>query len=357
MIYDKQYKDWSFEFHSSHAREPIAVQMELTYRCPVRCLHCYTDCYNNMGYMRQELAAAALKEIIDNIHKAGFLWLTFSGGDPLIRPDFLQIYNYAKKKGFVVSVKTSLAFLTDEILKKMVESPPFVISMTLNGITKKTYEDISQVRGSFKKVMANIDRVLSAGLPLKINTLISKHNIHERDRIKEFVESKGLVFSPSSLVSARLNGDRTPCRYRLSYEGSARGDLRYECGPGVKEKTKGKDSNKRDKPASSRLFLCGAGTWQWYINPYGRLNICSYLREPYSDLLNCDIREGVRILSAYVKNREFRGGSKCRNCKIRYLCCSCPGQAALETGDEEAPIPYFCELAKREAERRKVKVS
>ena len=107
---------------------------------------------------------------------------------------------------------------------------------------------------------------------------------------------------------------------------------------------------KRQKPNIAAepgvFFRCAAGEWQWVINPYGRLNICTVLREPSYDVLGGNLTEGKQILSDYVKKREWETPSRCKTCARRSRCLSCPGKAKLEMGDEEMPIPYYCKLTK-----------
>ena len=69
---------------------------------------------------------------MDEIHKEGCLWLTFTGGDPLVREDFLEIYSHAKKKGFIVTIFTNGQAFTKEIFDYLGKSPPFSIEITKN---------------------------------------------------------------------------------------------------------------------------------------------------------------------------------------------------------------------------------
>jgi len=340
MIENLEYKDWSRKFHAEHAREPIVMQIELTYRCPLHCVHCYSDCYNNQGYAGKELSTEKLKRLMDKLYEAKCLWLCFTGGDPMMRPDFIELYDYARDKGFILTIFTSLSALTDRIFDKFVEKPPFSIEMTLNAAREKTFDNISQVKGLFNETIANIKKIRNAKLPLKIKTMLTKNNTHETEQIRELIESFGCEFRPSATLFARLNGDTTPCRYRLPVSDLVNGDI------------KGEDSCTNPvNPTNSinRFFRCATGNWQWHIDPYGKLNICSCVREPNYDLLDGDVEEGVNFLSQYVKSKKFTTESACKTCGIWHLCQSCPGRAKLEVGDEEAPVPYFCELAKRRA--------
>ena len=83
---------------------PFIGQLELTYRCQFDCVHCY--CKSSADKAR-ELTTGRWKKILDELQKAGCRWIGFTGGDPFIRTDFPQIYSYAKKKGFIVTILTN----------------------------------------------------------------------------------------------------------------------------------------------------------------------------------------------------------------------------------------------------------
>ena len=83
-------------------RYPLACQWEITCRCNLRCVMCYTDCFNTLDKLQQELSFPEILRIMDEIHEAGCLELCLTGGEPLVRKDFGDIYAYAKQKGFLV---------------------------------------------------------------------------------------------------------------------------------------------------------------------------------------------------------------------------------------------------------------
>src|SRR5207249_3463494 len=82
-------------------------------RCNLRCIMCYTDCFNSPEMIQQELSFPEIVRIMDEIHEAGCLDLTLTGGEPLARRDFLDIYTYAKQKGFLVTVFTNGTLVTE----------------------------------------------------------------------------------------------------------------------------------------------------------------------------------------------------------------------------------------------------
>lgn len=353
MIKTKQYHEWSYKFHNRYAIKPLTVQMEITYRCLLHCKHCYTDCYNKPSFTEHELPTKRLMQLIKQLRNSGVLWLNFTGGDPFMREDFVELYRYAKKLGFIISIKTSLSVLPENIFKTIENFPPFLIETTLNGASKYTYEYISQVNSSFATTLTNIKKILNAGLNLKINTLLSKNNLHEKEQLQNLIEGLGCKFYPTAEIFARLNGDTAPCKYRLSYEEIIGNKTGYKKSCNNYETEHVKDTNffiPQDISGSKKLFRCPAGRWQWYIDTRGRLLVCNCLRKPSYNLMQGSIKNGIKRLSKYIGARIYKSNSKCKDCGIAAYCFSCPGKSRLESGNEESPILDFCVLANKFAQ-------
>lgn len=333
--------------HNKKEHCPFSGQIELTYRCNLNCIHCYCK-----GSEVRELTTEEWKEILDVIQKEGCIWLTLTGGEPLIRADFLEIYSYAKTKGFVTTLFTNGLGFNDKIIDYLVKSPPFSIEITLNGITKQTYEAITQVGGSFFKVMQNIKTLVKKKLPVTLKANCLKQNKREVGIIKRWTEeilgkpSKNTYyFHYDQMIYPRLNGDKTPCNYRLSFKELK--ELRKQDADIWQEYQKGLHSDfpllQRDK---SFLYLCDTWMNQFFISPYGRLKFCGFSNKFSIDLKTTSFKEGFYKIFPLLLKERFKTNSKCKDCHLRLICCWCPARAYLETGDEEAPVPYYCELAK-----------
>ncbi len=340
-----QYRTFSLKTHRKnwHLKSPNVCQFELTFQCGIHCKHCYTDCYNRPGSARNELGTKEVKFILDKIHHAGVIWLCFTGGDPLTRKDFLEIYVYAKNKGFIITIFTNAYSMTEKIADYLKKSPPFVIEITLNAVTKELYEKISRVKGSFEKAMAGIKLITQRRLPLKIKTQVIKDNFKELGKIKEFVESLGLDYLPSIFLHSRLDGNLMPSSLRISSQevlslNGKRGAIRDDCGlssPAL-----------ASQPANN-LFQCAIGGGDGvHIDPYGNLFPCICIREPKINLLKENIEQARGSILNWVRSKTFTINSKCKVCSIRGDCRVCPGKALLETGSLEKPVEWFCELAK-----------
>lgn len=334
---------------SKKARFPLNGHLEFTYRCNLNCIHCY--CKGSEDKKR-ELTTKDWKKIIDEIHKEGCLCLCFTGGDPLIRGDFLDIYSYAKTKGFIITIFSNGQAFTGEIIDYLVKSPPFSIEITLNGITKDTYESVTQIPGSFLKVMETINILKERKLPLIFKTNCLKQNKYEIGKIKAFTDGflgkppkDNYHFGYDPLICPRLNGDKTPCNYRLSFEELQ--ELRKQDFDIWKEYQRDLHMDFPDlKRDISFLYNCNSWMNQFIINPYGKLKFCIYSDKFSVDLKTNAFREGFYNVFPLVLSERFKPSSKCRSCRLRPICYYCPARAYLESGDEEAPIEYYCELAK-----------
>ncbi len=340
-----KYQDfsWGTHFNNSKLKKINSCQFELTFRCGLHCKHCYSDCYNKLEYSRKELQTNKVKLILDKLYNAGVIWLCFTGGDPLVRRDFIELYTYAKKKGFIVTIFTNGYSIDEKIVNCFKELPPFVIELTLNGATEHTYEKISQVKGSFALVKNNIDLVLKSGIKLKIKTQVTIDNVKELSKIEEFIDSRRLEIKPSFDLFPRLDGDLTPCSYRLSPQDIL--DI-------VKEKiilplSDFESCGENNKSGDNNLFQCAIGNKDnLLVDPYGNTFPCMKVRTPNFDLLVMDIKYALNKLNSYIKNKKFCSLAKCALCKLRKHCYWCPGKSLLENKNMESEIDYYCDLAR-----------
>lgn len=339
---------------------PLEGQIELTYRCNLNCIHCYCKGLENK---EKESSTEEWKRILDEIQKQGCIRLCFTGGEPLVRDDFLEIYSYAKKKGFIITIFTNGQALTKKIIDYLAKSLPFSIEITLNGITPETYESITQTPGSFSKVIENIKRLAEKKIKLILKTNCLKQNKDEIGKIKSFTEE--LLGKPSEnkhyfkydpMIYPRLNGDKTPCQYRLSFEELE--EIRTEDVDIWEEYQKGLHSDfpdlERDK---NFLYRCNSWLIQFFINPYGKLKFCNFSENFSVNLKVTSFKEGFYSWSAQILNEKFKTDSKCCKCRLRPICYYCPARAYLETGDEETRVPYYCDLAKETAKQMGVKLN
>lgn len=345
------YDDFTDRLQALNPRKPFYGQIELTYRCNLNCIHCYSKGIDERNDDK-ELSFSELKNIIDIIHKEGCLWLCLTGGEPLLREDFLDIYIYAYRKGLLIYVFTNGTLINKKIIRHFLRYKPFLIEITLNGIRQETYESITGVPGSFNKAMAAIDEVVKNRLPLVLKTNGLKQNRDEVLKIKSFTErllGKGR-FKFDSFIFPRLDGNLIPCRHRLD----PKEIISIENKDADMLKQRQESSHRPLNIKRDKIFLYHCNTWmnQFFINPYGRLKFC-YLSDDFSvDLRNASFKKGFYETFPKLLDQRYNSASKCKDCKLRFICLHCPARTFLEAGSYEGPVEYFCQLARMRAGQR-----
>jgi len=132
-------------------RRPLSFDLELTARCNNNCRHCYINLpVDDRQAIEQELSAEEIFRIADEALSMGTVWCLVTGGEPLLRDDFEEIYIGLKKRGFLISIFTNATALKASHIELFQRYPPRDIEVSVYGVTKKTYERVSRVKGSFE---------------------------------------------------------------------------------------------------------------------------------------------------------------------------------------------------------------
>ena len=210
--FDKRYA------HSLCAgRTPLSGTLEVTFRCNLNCIHCYCNLpRGDPDALKSELSTDEAHRILDQLAEEGCLWLLITGGEPLLRKDFLDLYHHAKQKGFLISLFSNATLLTPEIADHLAEWPPEYVEITLYGATEATYEKITRTPGSFRRCHRGIELLRKRKVPLKLKTMAMTVNHHELDTMKGFAETLGVDFRFDPMLTLRLDGSQAPAAYRLA---------------------------------------------------------------------------------------------------------------------------------------------
>lgn len=342
----EEYKDFSQRLHSPKERKPLSGEWEITLQCNHNCLHCYYSEHK----AKNELEFKEVKHIIDQLYQEGCLWLCFTGGEPFARHDFLKIYTYAKKKGFIITIFTNGTLLAEKIIAYLSKYLPFRMEITLNSVTEKLYEKITGVSGSFKKVMCNILLLLKYKIPLTLKSNLMNININEFEKIKEFAANLKIDYKYDYFIDAKVNSDLAPCSLRLSPKEII--ELEYgQVNIPSKESMAGESFScssqaKTKSTWRKKVFHCAGGTISFSISAGGKLILCPAVRHPSFDLRKGSFREGFYNFYPRLKETKFQTNSKCQDCNLGQYCSLCAGKALVETGSAEAPVDYYCQIAK-----------
>lgn len=272
-------------------RFPVACQWEITCRCNLRCVMCYTDCFNRPEFVRQELTTPEILRIMDELAEAGTLELCLTGGEPLARQDFFELYEHAVRSGFLVTVFTNGTLITAADADRFAALQPYRLEISLHGATQETFERITQGRGSHNRCLQAVRLLLDRKVPLVLKTTAMTLNQHEVLAIKRYVASLGSVgYKLGEEMRPELDGGAGPFQYSLS--GQELMALNRQDPDIWAEACQQKSAD----PAP-----CRSGMQRFHIDAYGRLQLCSGNRTHSYDLRAGSFREGFfEVLPTYA---------------------------------------------------------
>lgn len=286
--------------HLPDKRFPLSGQWELTYRCNLACVMCYTDPFNTAERLPQELSYEEIVRIVDELHEAGCVELCFTGGEPLARSDFLEVYTYAKCKGFLLTVFTNGTLITKKIADHWLKYPPSMIEISFHGLSKRTFESITQGHRSYEHCLLGMKLVLERNLPLTLKTTGMTMNRDEILKIKQFVRQFGNAqYKFGSEIRPRLDESLDVYRYQLGPEETraieqSDSELRAE---------RARQDGVRDEER------CQGGAYKFHIDAYGQLQLCSNNRQRSYDLRRGSFLEGFyRVLPTFPCSNRRPGG-------------------------------------------------
>ena len=346
----KTYGEFSRSVHDHYSgqRAPLSVSIELTRRCPLECLHCYNNlAMTDREACKRELSKEEHFRLLDDLADLGCLWLLYTGGEIFARNDFLEIYAYAKQKGFFITLFTNGTLISERVADYLQQSPPFAIEITLYGRTKQTYEALTGIEGSYDRCLRGVARLRERGLPLKLKTVATTVNKHEVVVMKDFVEQElRLEFKFDSLINPRIDCSQSPLAVRLSPEEVVVLDLHWPKVAAEHRAAAERELSLSSAPGQSdTVYSCGGGINSFALDPYGQMSICVLSHQDTYDIRSGSVKEGWERFLLKVRSRARKRISKCVKCRIHSLCSMCPANGELENNDPESPVEFLCEVA------------
>jgi len=344
------------------ANVPFSFDLELTARCNNNCRHCYINLPSrDRTAEANEMTPTEISRIADEAAAIGVIRCLITGGEPLLRPDFPEIYVLLKRKGFLVSVFTNATLITPEHVRLFRQLPPSLLEITVYGATRETYEKVTRSPGSFAAFRRGLDLLEGGGVPVRLKAMAIRSNVHELQAIREFCKQRTRdYFRFDPLLHLRY--DRNPVRNAeiLAERLTASEIVALERDDPERSEAlrKGCDvliNPKLAETESKELFFCDAGRGTFCVGHDGRFRLCSSLWHPdcLFDLRKDNLIEALRKFVPRVRKRSSRDpqyGMRCRICPIINLCLWCPAHSYLETGEMDQPVDSFCTVARARAD-------
>ena len=344
------YGAFSADLHQrqSGQRVPMQVSIEVTRRCPLECQHCYNNLpMADQAARSREMTTEEHFKMLDELVEMGCFWLLYTGGEIFARKDFLEIYTYAKKKGFLITLFTNGTLITEKIADYLVEWPPFAIEITLYGRTRETYEALTMIPGSYDRCLRGINLLRERGLPLKLKTVATSINKHEVVSMRQFAEEElGVEFKIDGQINPRIDCSQSPLAVRLTPEEVVALDLHSP--KGVSEYRRLAKHDLEKPPNLTQIdtqYFCGGGMESFAVNAYGEMGICVLSQQETFDVRQDGLRKSWDDSLHSLRMRKRTRQTKCVECRIQSLCAMCPANGEMENGDRETPVAFLCNVA------------
>jgi len=316
---------------------PLSVQLDLTYRCNERCVHCYLD-HEDHG----EMTTAEIKHLLDEMADAGVFILTLSGGEIFLRKDFFEILEYARfERQFCVKLKTNALMIRGREAARIRDIGVESIQISIYSHKPEVHDAITLVPGSLRKSVEAGRFLKSQGLRVIFANVLMVQNLQDYKGVRALAEELGVECTLDPTITPMMDGDRSVLSLGIKQEALRQvfrdqalvGDVDEFCTIAAPA----------DENALSAL-PCSAGHTACYVSPYGDVFPC--VQFPF---LTGNVRK-ERFLDIWrysdrmneVRSIRLRHLTTCTSCSHVGSCTRCPGLAFME-GNMRGPSSQDCE--------------
>lgn len=339
-------------------RLPLHAGLDLTYRCNFDCRHCWVRIPPGAPEKRDELTFEEIRDVVDQARALGCREWSISGGEPMLRPDFAEIFDYLTSRATGYSLNTNGTLITPAIARLLRRKGNKMVA--LYGATAEVCDHVTRTPGSFERTMRAFAYLREAGAGFTVQIIPMRDNHHQLADMIALAESVSprwrigaawlyLSASGDPARNAEIARQRLPARDVIALD---QPDLSYEesaaCA-GVRPPSCPEDGQAQE---DDRLFAsCIASRRDFHVDPYGAMSFCSFIKDP---ALRYDLRRGslrqawegfVPALSDRVRGgREYLEG--CASCELRADCRYCPVYGYLEHRRLPARVEYLCAVAR-----------
>ena len=315
---------------------PLNVQLDLTYRCNERCVHCYLD-HDDHG----EMTTAEIKRLLEEMADAGVFILTLSGGEIFLRKDFFELLEHARRLMFCVKLKTNAVLIRDREAARLRDLGVESVQISIYSHRPEVHDAITLIPGSLKRSIDAIRFLKSQGLKVIIANVLMTQNMQDYSGVRALAAELGVECTLDPTVTPMMDGNRstvdlgvdTGSLRQVFRDASLVGDVDEFCAippPG------GEDA--------LESLPCSAGHTACYVSPYGDVFPCVQFPLPTGNVRE---QRFVDIWRHSDKMNEVRAIrlkdlTTCTSCSHVGSCTRCPGLAFME-GNMRGPSSQDCQ--------------
>lgn len=323
----------------------VRIDFNLTPRCNLNCIHCY-----RMTERTKSGEILSTDEVISLLERAaglGAMWTTFSGGEPLLRPDLAELLSAADALGFAVAILTNGTLLDEHRANLLADYRVWQVQVTLMGGTAEVHDRVVQVPGSFKKAVRGIERLLDRGVTVDVAFVGLRENWDSMEDLWRLCDRLGVRLRASFVVTAGLGGDMSPLAHVVP-DKELRRALRV--GRRYHILLQDEDWDPVCRPVSPSLSqqtpLCNAAHKIVGINWDGTVWPCIVWPLVAGDIRTADLAEIWRNSPVLNEVRRYHDSDRdsCVGCRLRRRCMICPARSWLLSGQFLDPDEQTCRV-------------
>jgi mycofactocin radical SAM maturase len=252
---------------------PVNVTWEVSYTCNLSCIHCLSDSGRKP---KGELSTEQCIQVIDQMADMKVFQFNIGGGEPFMRPDFLDIMEYAHSKGIVTCISTNGTLIDEETARRL-DKQLVYIQVSLDGATPAS-NDAIRGKGSYEKAISALRHLSKRGIEVSINTVLTRHSFPELDALVELAANYGAKLRVSRFRPAG-RGKETWSKLNVTQEQMV--DFSNWLGGHLKVSTGDSFfSVSTEERRSLGLNMCGACKLTCCLSPQGAVFPCAFLQEP-----------------------------------------------------------------------------
>jgi radical SAM protein with 4Fe4S-binding SPASM domain len=316
---------------------PLSVQLDLTYRCNERCVHCYLD-HDDHG----EMTTAEIKHLLEEMAEAGVFILTLSGGEIFLRKDFFDLLEYARRTlMFCVKLKTNAMLIREREAARIRDLGVESVQISIYSHRPEVHDAITLVPGSLKRSLDAVRFLKSQGLRVIIANVLMTQNMQDYPAVRALAAELGVDCTLDPTITPMMDGDRSVLSLGVDQnalrqvfrDASLVGDVEESCAI----------STNPDEDALENL-PCSAGHTSCYVSPYGDVFPCVQFPLPTGNVRKQRFIDIWRYSDAMkdVRSIRLKDLTTCTSCSHVSSCSRCPGLAFLE-GNMRGPSSQDCE--------------
>ena len=315
---------------------PLSVQLDLTYRCNERCIHCYLD-HDDHG----EMTTVEIKDLLDQMADAGVFYLTISGGEILMRRDFFEILEHARARTFCVKLKTNGVLIRRKEAQRLRELGVEAVQISIYSHRPEVHDAITKVPGSLRQSIGAVRLLREQGLTVTMANVLMVQNAADYQGVRALAAELDAKFTIDPTITPMMDGDRSILKLNVDQAALQEvfrnrdlvGNVEEFCAP----------PSSVDEEALDML-PCSAGHTACYVSPYGDVYPCVQFPLPSGNVRRTkfvDIwRDSPQLKE--VRGITLRDMPSCSKCAHGATCTRCPGLAYME-GNMRGPSYQDCE--------------